>query len=766
MTSAPKSRARIAAVALAIQLVTADALADEEPSPAKPTAGPKAPAAVEPAKGEAALEPIEVSVIGSSDDALQKVPGSRTLMTAKEVERTAPVTTSELIRRIPSLTVTNEDAHGLRLNIGLRGLDPTRSRSILILEDGVPVAINPYAEPDLYYSTPVDRIRAIELVKGSGAVLFGPQTIGGVINFLTWAPPDKREAASAVEYGSYGFFHGMARYGDAYESSRFMLMADFRRADGPREIGFHSLDMMGKAAFATGKKGELLVKIGGYDELSQSTYVGLTRDMFEADPERPTLAPDDEFHVRRLDLSLTHRQRFDENTELRTLAFGYITNRTWRRQRYDRAPLEGIDYQRVEGDPNSLLGGIYFRNESMIRDRRYQVAGLEPVIETRVDAGGVRQTITAGMRGLMEFGQREQRGTDFVTSDAGVAELYETQRTLALAFYAQDRIAFRDWLLVTPGVRFEYANMQRSTLRELDPETGESTDVDFEGNADTTAVIPGIGMVVGTPDFNGFGGLHVGYAPPRVSSAISAEGRDQQLAAERSTNYEAGLRGRPTKGISLEGTAFLMVFQNQIVPGTLSSGEQSELVNGGSTIHKGGEGSATFEFGKLANWGFDLDLGLRYTYALATFREGIFEGNKLPYAPEHHGSSSLAFDHPVGFGAQASWSFTGPQFTDEVNTELGDASGRVGEIPLVNALDLGAKYTYAPWGLTATLNVKNVIGDVHIETRRPDGIHTGGFRQIIGGLRWQLPEQLSRETAPAAPKQATGDRQQATGDGK
>ena len=43
---------------------------------------------------------------------------------------------------------------------------------------------------------------------------------------------------------------------------------------------------------------------------------------------------------RRLDLSLTHRQRFDENTELRTLAFGYITNRTWRRQRYDRAPLE------------------------------------------------------------------------------------------------------------------------------------------------------------------------------------------------------------------------------------------------------------------------------------------------------------------------------------------------------------------------------------------------------------------------------------------
>ena len=79
-----------------------------------------------------------------------------------------------------------------------------------------------------------------------------------------------------------------------------------------------------------------------------------------------------------------------------------------------------------------------------------------------------------------------------------------------------------------------------------------------------------------------------------------------------------------------------------------------------------------------------------------------------------------------------------------MNNELGDVSGRVGEIPFVNALDLGAKYTYAPWGLTATLNVKNVIDDVYIETRRPDGIHTGGFRQIIGGLRWQLPEHLAR----------------------
>lgn len=681
---------------------------------------------------------LEVHVLGDGDDNLQKVPGSRALLTSKEIARTAPRTSAELVRRMPSLTVTSEDPHGLRLNVGLRGLDPTRSRSILVLEDGVPIAINPYAEPDLYYSTPLNRIAGVELVKGSGAVLFGPQTVGGVLNFLTHSPPDQREFVSRLEIGDYGFVHGYARYGDSHEDVRFLVSADFKRSDGPRDIGFNALDVMGKVAFPTGPHGELLVKVSGYNELSASTYVGLTRDQFEANPEQPTLAPDDQFHVRRFDLSLTHRERLSDAVELRTLAYGYVTNRTWRRQRYDRQAVEGVDYVRVEGDPTTPLGAIYFRDQSVIRDRHYQVAGLEPMVTAKLTHGAVRQTLTAGVRGHLELGQRDQRVTNTVISNAGTSESLESQRTLALALFAQDRVAFRDWLLVTPGVRVEHAAMTRGTQRAL-TENG-SRDVDYSGDSSTTALIPGLSVLLGTPDFNGFGGIHVGYAPPRISSAITPEGQDQALSAERSTNYEAGVRLRPAKGLSVEATGFLMFFQNQIVPATASSGVQSELVNGGSTLHRGAEASSLFEIARLADWKeLSLDLALRYTYVLATYQGGLFDGNALPYAPAHHGSASLAFDHEVGVGAQASYSFSGPQFTDEINSDLADASGRVGSIPFIGTLDLVGRYTYAPWGLTAGVSVKNVVGSGFIETRRPDGIHTGGFRQIIGSLEFELP---------------------------
>ena len=33
-----------------------------------------------------------------------------------------------------------------------------------MLEDGIPISLNPYGEPDSYYSPPIERIQRIEVV--------------------------------------------------------------------------------------------------------------------------------------------------------------------------------------------------------------------------------------------------------------------------------------------------------------------------------------------------------------------------------------------------------------------------------------------------------------------------------------------------------------------------------------------------------------------------------------------------------------------------
>src|SRR4051794_12788513 len=94
----------------------------------------------------------EVTVRGNKADALQRASGSGTSIGEREIKNAQPESTGELLRRVPGLQLRTEDPMGFRLNLGVHGLSPTRSRLILMEEDGVPVVVSPYGEPELYYT--------------------------------------------------------------------------------------------------------------------------------------------------------------------------------------------------------------------------------------------------------------------------------------------------------------------------------------------------------------------------------------------------------------------------------------------------------------------------------------------------------------------------------------------------------------------------------------------------------------------------------------
>src|SRR5262249_34227584 len=157
----------------------------------------------------------------------------------------------------------------------------------------------------------------------------------------------------------------------------------------------------------------------------------------------------------------------------------------------------------------------------------------------------------------------------------------ESHRTYAFAGYVQDRMAFRDNLIVTPGFRIEHAQFARDINRIVVVTTPQDTNV--EGRSSVTGVIPGIGLTAGSPAAHGFAGVHVGWAPPRITTALATTGVDQQLDAERSINYEVGARFASKKLFRAEVTGFLSNFENQIIPGNPLTGAKTTLINGGAT---------------------------------------------------------------------------------------------------------------------------------------------------------------------------------------
>ena len=116
-----------------------------------------------------------VDVIGSPEK-LEHIPGSGQIIDQKDLESSRVFTANEALRKAAGVNVRDEDGFGLRPNIGIRGLNPTRSTKVTLLEDGIPLAYAPYGDNASYYHPPIDRFERIEVLKGAGQILFGPKT--------------------------------------------------------------------------------------------------------------------------------------------------------------------------------------------------------------------------------------------------------------------------------------------------------------------------------------------------------------------------------------------------------------------------------------------------------------------------------------------------------------------------------------------------------------------------------------------------------------
>ncbi len=717
--------------------------APAQSAPPPPTEAQPGPPASPPTPPPAAREDDagEARVVGSARGAIDRVPGATTVINEREMQRTQPLNANEMLRRVPGVYVRDEEGAGLRPNISVRGLDPTRSRRVLMLEDGIPISLAPYSEPEMYYNPPIERMGRVEVVRGSGNILYGPQTIGGVINYVTPSAPNRETWGLRTTVGDRGLWIWQGTYGNRVDNAAFIVSALRRQGDGVRGVGFEVNDFFGKFFLQLGSRSELMVRAGVYNEGSASTYLGLTQSMYDADPNQNP-ARYDFFRLHRYSLGLVHTWRITADVELRTLAYGYTTQRDWDRQRFDRSPTAGLLYERITGDQNTPGGAIYLRDEALSNDRGYEVWGVEPRLRARFRLGPVRNELDAGARVLGERALLRVLLGHGATARSGDLANEDQRSGIAFAGYLQNRFIFSDALHFVPGVRVERYSFERLIRRDA------GVDVFHRGSGSNLALIPGVSVAWVKPRYTVFAGAHVGYAPPRIAAAITAAGLDRDLDAERSANYELGARALPFNWLRAEATAFLIDFQNEIIQ---VSGNESEFANGGASQHMGVEAAASADVARAFGQAWGLTLGLRYTFVDARFvrestsPEAALDGHMVPYAVPHTMLASLTFEHPLGVTAQATWNYVSRHYTDRENTETGSADGLYGPIDAYQTLDLGARYTHRRTGLSLALAVKNVQGyftdargrpDVFIASRSPEGIFPGGFGQTMVTLRW------------------------------
>jgi len=696
-----------------------------------------------PPAGDSAARLPGLTIIGTPDER-DRIPGGAQVIDRATLERSRVFTTNEALRKVSGVVVRDEEGLGLRPNIGIRGLNPTRSTKTLLLEDGIPVTIAPYGDNAAYYHPPVGRMERIEVLKGAGSILHGPQTVGGVINYITPGLPALSGGTARVTGGNNGFLNGYVRAeavngntGAVFDIGRF-------RADGAREnIGSEVTDASVKLFVPVTPSQQLVAKANVYREASQVTYSGLTEGEWAANPFQNPFR-NDFFTIERVGGTLAHELTRGPQ-RLTTTLYGHDITRPWWRQSSNSEQRPNDRSDPACGGLQNLESGC--GNEGRIR--RYQVLGAESRYARPVLLPRIAGTLEMGARVHREEQERQQlNGASHGSRTAGPAGnrnagLVEDNRrtTDALAGWVQARVG-TERVTVTPGLRIERIDITRTNRL---PATN-APDGTF-GETALTELIPGIGATVNaTHALTLFAGAHRGFSPPRNEDIISnATGGVVELEPERSWNYEAGVRWAPRPMWSVDVTAFRLDFQNQVIPASLAGGTGAALTSAGRTLHQGLEldlrgdlrpvgrltpflqlaGTwvpvARFEgdrFAYIGTGGSDV-VGKVYAgqNSGSTRTRLDVSGNRLPYAPEFFTTATVGVRHRSGADLSVEAVYMAQQFGDAANTRVLVSDGQQGVLPANTLWNVAMNVPMPSLGVTAFGTVKNVFDELVIVDR-------------------------------------------------
>lgn len=718
-----------------------------------------------------------VSVTATLPDSLDAVPGSSSVVKRKQLDEERPYSIREALQAVPGLHVVGEDAFGLNLNIGIRGLDPRRSSRTLLLEDGMPIQLAPYSDPSAHYHTPQERLDRIEVIKGSGQIIHGPQTVGGVINFVTRPVPRRFSGYGDFSLGENSFSRFSGGVGSGGDWGGWLLEATQREGDGTRRHHEHRIrDFSAKVDLDLHPRHGLRVKLGHFEEDSKFGEAGLDQARFEADPYANPFR-NDRFKLDRDVLQLIHTYQIDEQSRLSTQFFYQRTFRASYRQLDAIAEADGNEIENEElrtdnddrrgtpVDAPACPGGIDYTVPNgfedfaalcgnQMRPRTYKVMGIEPRVELSHAAFGLRNELVAGFRLMNE--KVERKRYNGITPDAREGDFGSHLRdqldieTDASSAYVQNTFHFGRFSL-TPGLRYERYR-QRSTqtvARRNAADNGRSI-------SDThSELLPGLGLTWQAWRHTAlFAGVHRGIAPPRPDANLSPlDNNFVPVDPELSTNFELGLRSSALPGLQWEATLFRIDFKDQIVNG-FAVGSTQTFANAGESTHQGVELAGRLDFGKLLKRADNVYLTASYTHlADAKFKSDLLvpefapganqtnvftnaRGKRLPYAPRHLLSLGLGYERGA-LHARIGLTHVSEQFSDALNTVAADPNGQSGRIPSHTLINASVNYQLKPQGITLYLAAAN-LADREYLAGRVNGAQAGSPRQVMAGASFKF----------------------------
>ncbi|MDD1968276.1 TonB-dependent siderophore receptor [Pseudomonas putida] len=625
-------------------------------------------------------------------------PGARDVIRREEFERAGATSAREVLNRIPGVNAPENNgtgSHDMALNFGIRGLNPRLAARSTVLMDGIPVPFAPYGQPQLSFAPiSMGNMDAVDVVRGGGAVRYGPQNVGGIVNFVTRAIPDaptvkggiQTETSPSSSHDGFKTTGNLLAGGTADNGlGGAILYSGVRGGDWREHSDTQIDDLILKGKYQIDEANSLNAE-AQYYEGEADMPGGLSVADYDADPYQSTRLKD-KFWGRRTMFNIGYRYQEDareftvNSFFTKTLRSGYL-------------------------DQGSFIS---------LSPREYWVRGLETRFAQGFGLGSTQHEIGVGYRYINEAGHelryRENTALNLLPSTDSRNDRDTRGSTEAHAFFIDDRIDIGKWTF-TPGIRYEMIDSAQSN---------NLTHVKYQGDYNTA--LPALNVLYHmTESWNlyantegSFGSVQYSQMPNRVAGG--------EVKPEKARTWELGTR-YDNGNLRAEIGAFLINFDNQYE----SNQTNDTVIARGETRHQGIETSLNYALDGLSPMLSGFDVYATYAYVDATIREdGPNKGNRVPFSSKHKGTLGVSYtDGPWKLNMDSSYQSS--QFADNANTSTESADGSTGRIPGYMLFSSRAAYDFGPQmsDLSVAVGVKNIFNHEYF-TRSFDDNNKGKY---------------------------------------
>jgi Fe(3+) dicitrate transport protein len=629
-------------------------------------------------------------------------------------------TMRQVLAKVPGIHIWESDPSGIQIGIAARGLSPNRSWEFNVRQNGYDIAADPFGYPEAYYNPQLQAVQRIGIVRGQGALQYGPQ-FGGMVNYILRNGSDINkpfELETQQTIGSNGLFNSYNAIGGKKGKVNYYSFFDHRNGNGWREnSSYFSNAGYGTVTYHFTEKFSLTAELMRSHIRSQQPG-GLTDAQLQQDAQQ-SFRSRNWFDITWTTPAIIANYKMNDKTIWNTKLYGTIGDRN------------SVGFLQSITVPDTINAATLAYNNRVVNIDNYRNYGLESRILTDYNLGKMKNTISGGMRLYTGTTSRRADGKGTTGTDYDVTTLANYPRDVQFnsknaAAFVENIFRVGKKILFIPAVRYEWLQGDASG-RNGYTTTGQEIILQNIKRS-RSFLLAGIGAeyhVTSTTEI--YANASQAYRPiqfANLQAPPSTDVVDENLKDAKGYNIDLGYRGKIKNYLQFDVSGYYLQYNNRIGAITPVGATYRLITNVGASTSKGFEGYVEINPIKaiIKNNKFDVIIFGTYGYTNAKYsgdhKDASTKGKFVENAPQNIFRGGITFGYKeLLFTTQLSSVST--TYSDANNTEVPTANAQNGLIPGYTVTDITAAYKLVK-SIKIKAGVNNVFDKTYF-TRRAGG---------------------------------------------